>query len=78
MNHSPQLTNSKNALYDEFMIVRKTFFLWIFRLFAFQSLCAMPLAEQVLFVDDSIFGVGGTSVFVKGNGTVVYNGTARL
>jgi hypothetical protein len=28
------------------MIVRKTFFLWIFLLFAFQSLCAIPLAEQ--------------------------------
>jgi hypothetical protein len=40
------LTNSKNKSYDEFMIVRKTLFLWIFLLFAFQSLCAIPLAEQ--------------------------------
>jgi hypothetical protein len=28
------------------MIIRKTLFLWIFLLFAFQSLCATPLAEQ--------------------------------
>ena len=28
------------------MIIRKTLFLWIFLLFAFQSLCAIPLAEQ--------------------------------
>lgn len=33
-------------MYDEFMSIRKTFFLWIFLLFAFQSFCAIPLAEQ--------------------------------
>ncbi len=35
----------------------------------------MTLGEQVAFTDDTIFGAGGTSVFVTGNGTVVYNGT---
>lgn len=35
----------------------------------------LTLGEQVAFVDDTSFGVGGTSVFVIGNGTVVYNGT---
>ncbi len=35
----------------------------------------LTLGEQVPFTDDTIFGAGGTSVFVKGNGTVVYNGT---
>lgn len=33
------------------------------------------LGEQVAFTDDTTFGAGGTSVFVRGNGTVVYNGT---
>ncbi len=33
------------------------------------------LGDQVAFTDDTIFGTGGTSVFVTGNGTVVYNGT---
>lgn len=35
----------------------------------------LTLGSQVGFTDDTIFGTGGTSVFVKGNGTVVYNGT---
>jgi len=33
------------------------------------------LGDQVSFTDGSIFGAGGTSVFVNGDGTVVYNGT---
>lgn len=32
------------------------------------------LGEQVAFTDDTLFGAGGTNVFVTGNGTVVYNG----
>jgi hypothetical protein len=35
----------------------------------------LTLGEQVAFTDDTIFGAGGTNVFVTGNGTVVYNGT---
>lgn len=35
----------------------------------------LTLGDQVAFTDDTIFGTGGTSVFVRGNGTVVYNGT---
>lgn len=35
----------------------------------------LTLGDQVSFTDDTSFGVGGTSVFVRGNGTVVYNGT---
>jgi hypothetical protein len=35
----------------------------------------LTLGDQVAFVDDTSFGAGGTSVFVTGNGTVVYNGT---
>lgn len=35
----------------------------------------LTLGDQVAFVDDTIFGAGGTSVFVSGNGTVIYNGT---
>ena len=35
----------------------------------------LTLGNQVAFVDDTSFGAGGTTVFVKGNGTVVYNGT---
>lgn len=35
----------------------------------------LTLGEQVAFVDDTVFGAGGTSVFVRGNGTVIYNGT---
>lgn len=34
----------------------------------------LTLGDQVAFVDDTIFGAGGTAVFVRGNGTVVYNG----
>jgi hypothetical protein len=43
---SKNLTNLKNAYYDEFMIFPKTLFLWIFLLFVFQSLHAIPLAQQ--------------------------------
>lgn len=35
----------------------------------------LTLGDSVAFTDDTIFGVGGTSVFVRGNGTIVYNGT---
>lgn len=35
----------------------------------------LTLGDQVAFTDDTIFGAGGTSVFVRGNGTVIYNGT---
>lgn len=35
----------------------------------------LTLGDQVAFSDDTAFGGGGTSVFVKGNGTVIYNGT---
>lgn len=35
----------------------------------------LTLGDQVAFTDDTTFGAGGTSVFVKGNGTVIYNGT---
>ncbi len=35
----------------------------------------LTLGNQVAFTDDTAFGAGGTSVFVKGNGTVIYNGT---
>lgn len=35
----------------------------------------LTLGDQVAFTDDTTFGTGGTSVFVRGNGTVVYNGT---
>ena len=34
----------------------------------------LTLGDQVAFVDDTIFGGGGTSILVKGNGTVIYNG----
>lgn len=36
----------------------------------------LTLGGQVAFTDDTVFGAGGTSVFIKGNGTVVYNGTS--
>lgn len=36
----------------------------------------LTLGEEVSFVDDTLFGGGGTSVSVRGNGTIVYNGTA--
>ena len=35
----------------------------------------LTLGSQVAFTDDTNFGAGGTVVFVKGNGTVIYNGT---
>jgi len=35
------------------------------------------LGDQVAFTDDTIFGAGGTGVSVRGNGTVVYNGTTE-
>ena len=35
----------------------------------------LTLGEEVGFTDDTVFGAGGTSVLVTGNGTVVYNGT---
>jgi len=35
----------------------------------------LTLGDQVAFVDDITFGGVGSNVFVKGNGTVVYNGT---
>lgn len=35
----------------------------------------LTLGDQVAFIDDTTFGAGGTNVFVKGNGTVIYNGT---
>jgi hypothetical protein len=35
----------------------------------------LTLGSQVAFTDGTSFGAGGTSVFVKGKGTVVYNGT---
>ena len=35
----------------------------------------LTLGEQVSFIDDTAFGAGGTSIYVRGNGTIVYNGT---
>lgn len=35
----------------------------------------LTLGDQVAFTDDTIFGTGGTNVQVRGNGTVIYNGT---
>lgn len=35
----------------------------------------LTLGNQVEFTDDTSFGAGGTSIFVRGNGTVIYNGT---
>jgi len=37
----------------------------------------LTLGDQVAFTDDTAFGAGGTSVFVRGNGTVIYNGTTN-
>jgi hypothetical protein len=37
----------------------------------------LTLGDQVAFTDDTQFGAGGKSVFVTGNGTVVYNGTTE-
>lgn len=36
----------------------------------------LTLGDQVTFTDDTTFGAGGTNINVKGNGTVVYNGTS--
>lgn len=35
----------------------------------------LTLGDHVAFTDDTSFGTGGTVIFVKGNGTVIYNGT---
>lgn len=35
----------------------------------------LTLGNEVSFVDDTDFGAGGTNVFVRGNGTVIYNGS---
>jgi len=35
----------------------------------------LTLGDQVAFTDDTVFGTGGTNIFVKGNGTIIYNGT---
>ena len=35
----------------------------------------LTLGDQVAFTDDPTFSAGGTSLFVRGNGTVIYNGT---
>lgn len=37
----------------------------------------LTLGTQVAFTDDTTLGAGGTNVFVKGNGTVIYNGTTN-
>lgn len=36
----------------------------------------LTLGEGVSFTDDTVFGAGGTGIFVRGNGTVIYNGTS--
>lgn len=35
------------------------------------------LGEGVAFTDDTSFGAGGATVYVKGDGTVIYNGTTE-
>lgn len=42
---------------------------------AFDANDLLTLGTEVAFTDDTNFGGGGTNVFVRGNGTVVYNGT---
>ncbi|MBP6892079.1 hypothetical protein KBB68_00715 [Candidatus Babeliales bacterium] len=37
----------------------------------------LTLTDQVAFVDDTSFGTAGTNLFVRGNGTVIYNGTTN-
>jgi len=46
-------------------------------LMAYDTLDLLTLGDQVSFTDDTSFGAtgDGTSVFVTGNGTVIYNGT---
>jgi hypothetical protein len=44
-------------------------------LLAYDAGDLLTLGDQVAFTDDTLFGAGGTSIFVNGNGTVVYNGT---
>jgi hypothetical protein len=41
---------------------------------AFDATDLLTLGDQVAFTDDTIFGVGSTNVYVRGNGTVIYNG----
>ncbi len=45
-------------------------------LMAFDIDDLLTLGDQVSFADDTSFGAGGTAIFVRGNGTVIYNGTA--
>jgi hypothetical protein len=35
----------------------------------------LTLGDQVAFTDDTTFGEGETAVFIRGSGTVIYNGT---
>lgn len=35
----------------------------------------LTLGSQVAFTDDTVFGAGGTNVYVRGDGTVIYQGT---
>lgn len=35
----------------------------------------LTLGDQVAFTDDTDFGAGGTVVFIRGDGTVIYNGS---
>lgn len=35
----------------------------------------LTLGDGVAFIDDTSFGLGGTSIAVRGNGTIVYDGT---
>ncbi len=45
-------------------------------LFANDADDLLMLGDQVNFVDDTIFGGAGSSIAVRGNGTVIYNGTS--
>lgn len=36
----------------------------------------LTLGDEVSFADDTLFGAGGTNINVRGNGTVVYNGSS--
>lgn len=44
-------------------------------LMAYDANDLLTLGDQVAFTDDTSFGGNGTSVNVRGNGTVIYNGT---